>query len=147
MTIIRAADVRALDRGDGITSIPLITKHTDPTALVTTGISSYPRGTGAPLHVHNCDEQVTLLVGAGEVEIEGVVTLLQPYDSTYIPAGQKHAFRNTADVPMTILWIYPTQRVTRTLMDTGETVEHLSDEDKMGAAATAPSGEEQPSVL
>jgi mannose-6-phosphate isomerase-like protein (cupin superfamily) len=82
---------------------------------------------------HNCDEQVTLLEGSGEVEIEGAVTPLVPYDSTYIPAGQRHAFRNKGDEPMRILWIYPTQEVTRTLMSTGETVAHLSDDDLMGA--------------
>jgi hypothetical protein len=33
--------------------------------LITTGISTYPARTGAPLHVHNCDEQVHLARGAG----------------------------------------------------------------------------------
>jgi quercetin dioxygenase-like cupin family protein len=131
VTVIKSGEVHEIDRGGGITTIPLITRHSDPSALLTTGVSTYPKGTGAPLHTHNCDEQVTLLEGAGEVEIEGVVTPLQRYDSTYIPAGRVHAFRNTADVPMTILWIYPTQRVTRTLAATGDTVEHLSDEDSM----------------
>ena len=32
---------------------------------------------------------------------------------------------------MVILWIYPTQQVTRTLSATGETVAHLSDDDLM----------------
>jgi hypothetical protein len=32
---------------------------------------------------------------------------------------------------MTILWIYPTQSVNRTMIGTGETVEHLSDRDLM----------------
>lgn len=95
----------------------------------------YPKDTGAPLHFHNCDEQVTLLGGAGEVEVDGAVTQLRPYDSTYIPAGRTHAFRNTAEVPMTILWIYPTQQVTRTLVATGETVDHLSDEDVLAPDA------------
>jgi quercetin dioxygenase-like cupin family protein len=116
-----------------VTTIPLITHRSDSTALITTGISTYPAGTGAPLHVHNCDEHVTLLEGRGEVEIEGAVTPLVPYDSTYIPAGQQHAFRNTGDEPMRILWIYPTQEVTRTLMSTGETIAHLSEADLMGA--------------
>jgi mannose-6-phosphate isomerase-like protein (cupin superfamily) len=70
-----------------------------------------------------------LLEGAGEVEVDGLVSQLRPYDSTYIPAGKVHAFRNTVESPMTILWIYPTQQVTRTLVATGETVEHLSYED------------------
>ena len=131
MTVIKAHDVRALDRGGGVTSIPLITKDCDPAAVITTGISTYPPGTGAPLHVHNCDEQVTLLEGEGEVEIEGVFTPLRPYDSTYVRAGDSHAFRNSGETPMKILWIYPTQNVTRTLAATGRTVEHLSADDLM----------------
>ena len=131
--IIKVADVPLLDRGGGVTTIPLVTHRSDETAVITTGISTYPKGRGAPLHVHNCDEQVTLLEGRGEVEIEGEVTPLVPYDSTYIAAGLRHAFRNTGEEPMRILWIYPTQDVTRTLMSTGETVAHLSDEDLMSA--------------
>ena len=133
MTLIKTNEVDRIDRGGGVTTIPLITAQTDPGAAVTTGISIYPRGTGAPLHSHNCDEQVTVLQGDGEVEIEGVVTHLQPFDSTYIRAGQSHAFRNAAQDPLTILWIYPTQQVTRTLASTGKTVEHLSVEDMVGA--------------
>jgi quercetin dioxygenase-like cupin family protein len=133
MTVIKTNEVALIDRGGGVTTIPLITVQTDPGAAVTTGISTYPRRTGAPLHSHNCDEQVTVLQGDGEVEIDGVVTRLQPFDSTYIRAGQNHAFRNAAEDPLTILWIYPTQRVTRTLAATGKTVEHLSVDDMMGA--------------
>lgn len=132
MTVVKVDRVPVLDRGSGITTVPLITRDSDSTARITTGISTYPAGTGAPLHVHNCDEQVTILEGRGEVEIEGAVTPLVPYDSTYIPAGQAHAFRNAGDAPLRILWIYPTQDVTRTLMSTGETVTHLSDRDLMG---------------
>lgn len=133
MTIIKTSAVDRIDRGGGVTSIPLITARTDPGAAITTGISVYPRGTGAPLHCHNCDEQVTVLQGDGEVEIDGTITEIRPFDSTYIRAGQSHAFRNTAQDPLTILWIYPTQHVTRTLAETGMTVEHLSAEDLMGA--------------
>jgi mannose-6-phosphate isomerase-like protein (cupin superfamily) len=131
VTVIKVDQVPLLDRGGGVTTIPLITHKSDSSALITTGISTYPARTGAPLHVHNCDEQVTLLEGQGEVEIDGVVTPLGPFDSTYIPTGLQHAFRNTGDKPMRILWIYPTQNVTRTLVSTGETVAHLSDEDLM----------------
>jgi quercetin dioxygenase-like cupin family protein len=100
---------------------------------VTTGISSYPPGTGAPLHTHNCDEHVILLEGSAEVEVDGQVTPLAPHDSTYVTAGVPHAFRNTGDTPMVILWVYPAAVVTRTFCDTGETVEHLSAADLMVA--------------
>lgn len=131
MTVIKSHDVPVLDRGGGVTSIPLITASSDATAELTSGISTYPIGTGAPVHTHNCDEQVTLLEGAGEVEIEGAVTALRPFDTTYIPTGVAHAFRNVGGSPMTILWIYPTQNVTRTLVGSRGTVAHLSAEDIM----------------
>lgn len=130
--IIKMEQVQRIDRGSGITTIPLVTVHTTPGAKFTTGMSTYPQGKGAPFHIHNCDEQVTLLEGAGEVEVEGKITPLTPYDSTYIPAGKIHAFRNTGQAPMRILWIYSATRVTRTFEGTDEEVEHLSAKDLMG---------------
>jgi quercetin dioxygenase-like cupin family protein len=134
MPVLKTRNIPVLDRGSGILTTPLVTSASVDGAHIVTGISSYPRGEGAPLHAHNCDEQVTLLSGQGEVEIDGVVTPLEPYDSTYIVADVEHAFRNTGDEPMTILWIYTATRVTRTFADTGETVEHLSAADLMGDA-------------
>jgi mannose-6-phosphate isomerase-like protein (cupin superfamily) len=70
MTVIKAAQVEPLGRGGGVVTIPLITrKSAGEENKITTGISIYPAGTGAPLHSHNCDEHVTLLEGAAEVEI------------------------------------------------------------------------------
>ena len=132
MTVVKVDRVPVLNRGSGITTVPLITRDSDSTARITTGISTYPAGTGAPLHVHNCDEQVTILEGEAEVEVDGTVTPLGRYDTTYIPAGREHAFRNRGTGPMRILWIYASERVTRTFTETGETVEHLSGADLMG---------------
>jgi quercetin dioxygenase-like cupin family protein len=131
-TIIKTRDVPVIDRGSGIRTTPLVTHASVDRPQIITGISSYPKGEGAPLHTHNCAEQVTLLSGRGEVEVEGAVTPLVPYDSTYIEGGIEHAFHNTGDDPMVILWIYTEDRVTRTFADTGETVEHLSAADLMG---------------
>ena len=132
ISIIKAAEVKSLKRGSGIVTVPLVTHQSADNPIFTTGISTYPQGQGAPLHSHNCDEQVTLLEGQGEVEVDGKVTSLKPFDSTYIPGGHQHAFRNTGNTPMKILWIYGSNRVTRTFADTGETVEHLSAADLMG---------------
>jgi mannose-6-phosphate isomerase-like protein (cupin superfamily) len=127
--------IEPIDRGSGISTVPLVTRASTEAPGFTSGLSVYPPGTGAPLHHHNCDEQVTLLEGLADVEIDGVVTPLRPCDSTYIPAGQEHAFRNRGDGPMRILWIYASDRVTRTFSESGETVEHLSSADLMGGVA------------
>ncbi len=132
MSIRKAAEITPLDRGGGVRTLPLVTRATvSEENAITTGISTYPPGTGAPLHLHNCDEHVTLLEGDAEVEISGEVTRLHRYDTTYVAAGIPHAFRNVGDGPMTILWVYPAKHVTRTFMATGETVEHLSAADMM----------------
>jgi mannose-6-phosphate isomerase-like protein (cupin superfamily) len=131
-TILKADEIRTIPRGSGILTTPLVTHVVRADARFTTGMSVYPKGKGAPLHLHNCDEQVTLLEGEGEVEVDGIVTPLKPYDSTYIEAGKIHAFRNTGEAPMRILWIYSSNKVTRTFAGSDEEVEHLSAKDLMG---------------
>jgi len=130
--ILHMKGIRVVPRGGGVETVPLVTHASVPDAAFTTGMSVYPVGKGAPMHRHNVDEQVTLLEGEGEVEIDGKATPLSRYDSTYIRGGQEHCFRNTGTTPMRILWIYASGRVTRTFAGSDEEVEHLSDRDLMG---------------
>ena len=129
--IIRFDEQRPIDRGNGAASVPLLLKETGATSFIA-GVSTFQPGVAVPLHSHNTDELVTVLEGAGECEVEGVVAPVKALDSTFIPAGLTHCFRNTGDALMRIQWVYASTDVTRTFADTGKTVPHLSEEDRVG---------------
>jgi quercetin dioxygenase-like cupin family protein len=133
--ILRIDSMPVVDRGNGIRTIPLVTKELGVRHL-TTGITRFPVGAKVPMHSHNCDEQVTILEGDAEAEIDGERHRLKPYDTTLVPANQPHRFVNVGTTPMVILWIYTAAEVTRTFVETGETVAHLSERDLVTRQST-----------
>jgi quercetin dioxygenase-like cupin family protein len=129
--ILRIDSLPVVDRGNGIQTIPLVTKAIG-SEHITTGLTRFPVGAKVPMHSHNCAEQVTILEGEAEAELDGYRHRLHAYDTTLIPANKPHRFVNVGTTPLAILWIYASSEVTRTFAETGETVAHLSERDLAG---------------
>ena len=117
--LMRFSEIPQIDRGRGITSTPLVVEATGA-KVFSSGVTTFPRGESIAVHTHNTDEQVTLLEGEGLVEIEGHQEQVNPYDTTFIPAGVPHRFINRGNNEMMILWVYASISVTRTYVETGE---------------------------
>lgn len=132
--IIRFDQLPVVDRGTGVTTKLLVSRALGSDNL-TNGITTFKPGSKIALHYHNCAESVVILGGEAIAEVDGQRTPMKAFDATYVPAGVPHRFLNESDQPMSILWTYAAGYVTRTFVETGVTVEHMSANDR----ATAPS--------
>ena len=118
-------------RGDGVETRLMVGKGVSDAAPFTSGTTAFPAGSAAPMHSHNCAEQVTVLEGQAEALIGGKLQQLGPMDSSFIPANIPHYFKNIGEGKLVILWIYGSRDVTRTFTETGETVPHMSPRDQV----------------
>ena len=91
--VVKYDQIAPFSRGDGVETRLMVGKRNAATTPVTTGTTAFPPGSAAPLHSHNCDEQVTILEGQAEALVGGEVMSLGPMDSTFVPANVPHYFR------------------------------------------------------
>ncbi|EFL38422.1 cupin domain-containing protein [Streptomyces griseoflavus Tu4000] len=131
--VLRPAELTAFSRGGGARTIPLVTRAVGAEVFLT-GQTLFEGGAGIAPHTHNCPESVTILEGDALVEIDGTEHHVTRFDTTYVPAGTPHRFRNaSATEPMRILWIYASVDATRTLVETGVTTRVDAEHDKAAA--------------
>ena len=127
--ILHLGDIPSIPRGDGVSTRPLIGKWNTLAARLTTGVTTFAPGTVIPLHTHNVEETVMLLEGEATAVIDGKPYHLVAGDVTWVPAEVPHHFLNRGQGQMRIYWVYDGRDVLRTLIETGETFEHLSEQD------------------
>jgi quercetin dioxygenase-like cupin family protein len=119
--ILRPANLPAHDRGGGARTIPLVTRATGAVSFIN-GITIFDPGASVPFHRHNCDESIMIIEGRAIAEIDGTEYELTTHDTTFLPAGVPHRFRNASQTEsMRMLWIYGAVDANRTLVATGET--------------------------
>ncbi len=132
--VLRPGELPSINRAKGVISQPLVLRERGSTSL-TMGISTFEPGAAIPLHTHNVEEAITILEGEAVAIIDGHEYVVRPYDTTFVPPGVPHCFRNESARQMRFLWTYGGAYVTRTYVETGQTVEHLSAEDRRLAGA------------
>jgi quercetin dioxygenase-like cupin family protein len=125
--------VGEIDRGTGVKTRLLVHKGLGSQHL-TNGLTRFEPGARIALHYHNCDESVVVVEGEAVAEVDGQRHTMTRFDTTFVPAGVPHRFLNESDKPMAILWTYAASHVTRTFVETGVTVEHMSAADRAVAA-------------
>jgi len=133
--VLRAGEIERFDRGAGVATLPYVGRWNAKGNRVTTGITVFEPGTAIPLHTHNVEESVLLLEGEATAVVGEESFDLEAGDATWVPAGMPHRFANRGQGRMRIYWVYGGREVTRTIVATGQTVEHLSEADR-GATRT-----------
>jgi len=119
--IIRPSQLTARERGGGVRTIPLVTQAHGATTFIN-GITIFAPGAAVPLHSHNCEESVVILEGHAIVEIDGHEFEVGPQETTFLPGGVPHRFRNASNTEsMRILWTYASVNANRTIIATGDT--------------------------
>lgn len=119
--ILRPGEITPRERGGGARTIPLVNALIGARGALS-GITEFGPDAAIALHFHNCEETVMVLEGAAVAEVDGTEHALGPGDTSWIPAGTHHRFRNASSSErMRIYWTYASIDATRTIVATGVT--------------------------
>ena len=119
--ILRPLQCTLRERGGGARTIALVNALVGSEKTLS-GITEFDPGAAIALHFHNCEETVVMLSGEGIAEIDGEQFAVCPLDTSWIPAGVPHRFRNTSTTEkMKIYWTYSSLDADRTIVATGIT--------------------------
>jgi quercetin dioxygenase-like cupin family protein len=119
--VLRPAELPVMDRGSGVHTVHLVGRAIGASEFIN-GTSEFEPGGEVAFHSHNCEESIVILEGVATFEpAEGEAIEMTPGDTTWVPAGVVHRFRNRGDGPMKFLFIYGRVDATRTMAATGKT--------------------------
>lgn len=119
-TVLRPSERPVVDRGGGARTVQMVTPACGARQLIN-GVTIFDPGAAIGEHWHNCEESVLVLEGEAVCVIAGVEHPMSAGDTTWLPPGVPHFFRNaSATAQMRIFWIYASAEATRTLAATGE---------------------------
>ena len=120
---LRFSDLENVSRGRGIVNYLIASKKIGA-CKIHSGITFIPPNTSVPEHIHNTEEQVTVLKGTMKIILNGRQEVIcNSYDSTFISSNVRHELINNTDDEVHALIIYGSADVNRTFTETGETVE------------------------
>jgi mannose-6-phosphate isomerase-like protein (cupin superfamily) len=91
-------------------TVTIVVDATVPGADMHAGINVLAPGFEIPLHWHSVGELQFILSGTGiAIDANGRHVRVSPGDTVFGPAGRPgaHGFMNTGDVPLAVLFAYP----------------------------------------
>ena len=119
LAIVRPAEHKPASRGNGVSSIALITPASGAKHLIN-GFTTFEPGCSVAEHWHNCEESILILEGEGVVVVGDKETPVRAGDTTWLPPNLPHYFKNTSrNQPLKIFWTYASETATRTIASTG----------------------------
>jgi quercetin dioxygenase-like cupin family protein len=121
MAISICDEVAAYELDEGVDFKDFAGRHNGATAI-SAGIAIFRPSAGLPLHIHHCEESVTILEGNGICDVGGKLIPLRPFDTSFLPPCVPHRFFNASDTErLIILWAYPTVDVDRIVIEENST--------------------------